>query len=148
MQDLLSSWWDAGSLVAVCELLVAACMWGLVLWPGLKDGPPSLEMWNLSHWTTREVLVALMKLCVFLGRALWARRQGAWDLIWSQPGHWSSLASFPILSPESADCWHHLTSFPPSRFCFGQTRPGQGRKKHAHGFPWNYHLCQSVLNIL
>jgi len=37
-----------------------------------------------------------MKLCVILGRALWARRQGTWDLIWSQPGHWSSLASFPI----------------------------------------------------
>ena len=45
------------------QILVAACgifsciMWNLVSWPGLKPGPPALGVWNLSHWTTREVSV-------------------------------------------------------------------------------------------
>ena len=64
--------------------------------PGIDPGPPALGVQNLRHWTPGKSLFALMKLCVILGRALWARRQGTWDLIWSQPGHWSSLASFPI----------------------------------------------------
>ena len=27
----------------------------LVPWPGIKSGPPALEAWSLSHWTTRKV---------------------------------------------------------------------------------------------
>ena len=30
-------------------------MWDLVLWPGIKLGPPALGAKSLSHWTTREV---------------------------------------------------------------------------------------------
>ena len=30
-------------------------MWDLVPWPGIEPGPPTLEVRNLSHWTTREV---------------------------------------------------------------------------------------------
>ena len=30
-------------------------MWDLVPWPGIKPGPPALEAWTLSFWTTREV---------------------------------------------------------------------------------------------
>ena len=30
-------------------------MWDLVLWPGIKLGPPALGARSLSHWTTREV---------------------------------------------------------------------------------------------
>ena len=28
----------------------------LALWPGIKPLPPTLEVWSLNHWTTREVL--------------------------------------------------------------------------------------------
>ena len=39
----------------MCGLLVAACMWDLVPWPGVKPGPPALGAQSLTHWTTREV---------------------------------------------------------------------------------------------
>ena len=32
-------------------------MWDLVPWPEIEHGPPALGAWNLSHWTTREVLI-------------------------------------------------------------------------------------------
>ena len=35
--------------------LVVACMWDLVLWPGIEPGPPALGA-HLNHCTTREVL--------------------------------------------------------------------------------------------
>ena len=38
-----------------CELLVAACMRGLVPRPGIEPGPPALGVQSLTHWTTREV---------------------------------------------------------------------------------------------
>ena len=28
----------------------------LVPWPGIEPRPPALEVWSLSHWTTRKVL--------------------------------------------------------------------------------------------
>ena len=48
-------------LVEVCELLVVAYKFlvtsfrYLVPWPGIEPGPFVLGMWNLSHWSTREV---------------------------------------------------------------------------------------------
>ena len=50
------SLWQVGSLVASCELLVAACMWDLVPWPGIEPWPPALGAQSLIHCTTREVL--------------------------------------------------------------------------------------------
>ena len=55
--------WHAGSLVAACGLL----SWGMwALSCGMRAGsssltrdqtwPPALGVWNLTHWTTREVL--------------------------------------------------------------------------------------------
>ena len=44
-----------------CTVLVVVCrifswgMWYLVPWPGIKPGPPTLRVWSLNHWTTREV---------------------------------------------------------------------------------------------
>ena len=52
--------WDL--LVALCKnfscnIWTLSCsMQNLVPWPGIKPGPPALGTWNLSHWTTREVL--------------------------------------------------------------------------------------------
>ena len=55
-----------------CQILVVACrifrcgmstlswsMWDLVPWPGME---PTLEAWNSSHWTTREVLPSVLVL--------------------------------------------------------------------------------------
>ena len=43
----------------LCIYLVGAglsCgMWDLVHWAGIEPRPPALEVWSLSHWTTREV---------------------------------------------------------------------------------------------
>ena len=39
-----------------CSMQTLSCgMWDLVPWPGIEPGPPTLEVRNLSHWTTREV---------------------------------------------------------------------------------------------
>ena len=37
------------------DSLVAACMWDLVLQPGIEPGPHALGAWSLTHWTMREV---------------------------------------------------------------------------------------------
>ena len=39
-----------------CVMQILCCsMWDLVPWPGIKPRPPALGVWNLNHWTTREV---------------------------------------------------------------------------------------------
>ena len=61
----------AGSLVVACELLVAACTWDLVPWPGIEPRPPAWGAWSPNHCTTREVPIqvqfkqhlSLMTLC-------------------------------------------------------------------------------------
>ena len=47
--------WQAASSVLACELLVAACMWDLVPWPGIKPGLPALGARSLISCATREV---------------------------------------------------------------------------------------------
>ena len=42
-------------------LAMPHCMLDLVPWPGMEPLPPALEVWSLSHWTTREVLGMLFK---------------------------------------------------------------------------------------
>ena len=49
---------SCGIFLAVCKLLVVACIWDLVPRPGIEPGPPALGAQNLTHWATREVLVA------------------------------------------------------------------------------------------
>ena len=34
---------------------LSCSMWDPVSWLGIKPGPPALEAWGLSHWTTRKV---------------------------------------------------------------------------------------------
>ena len=46
----LGSWWHAGTF-----FLFSCGMWDLGPWTEIKPGPPALEAWNLSHWTTGEV---------------------------------------------------------------------------------------------
>ena len=33
----------------------------LVSWPGIKPLPPAVELWNLNHWTAREVPYCLLE---------------------------------------------------------------------------------------
>ena len=37
-------------------------MWDLVPWPGIEPSPLALGAWSLSHWTTREVPIKLLKI--------------------------------------------------------------------------------------
>ena len=36
-------------------------VWGPEAWPGIKPGPPALEVQSLRHWTTREVPHLMIK---------------------------------------------------------------------------------------
>ena len=50
-----------------CRMWILSCsMWALVPWPGIELGAPALEVWCLSHWTTREVPMSLNFNTVFL----------------------------------------------------------------------------------
>ena len=63
--------WLHWVLVAVLEIFNLCCgvfscdMWDLVLWSGIKPGPPALRVQSLSHWATWEVPLKL-----FLNTAL------------------------------------------------------------------------------
>ena len=47
-------WW----LGLGCGMQTLSCiMQHLVLWPGIEPGPPALGVRNLSHWTTRGVVL-------------------------------------------------------------------------------------------
>ena len=39
----------------LCQVLVVACTWDLVPWPGMEPGPPTLGAQSLNCWTTREI---------------------------------------------------------------------------------------------
>ena len=48
--------WVLFLCVCVCVCVSSHAVWGiLVLWPGIKSMPASVEAWSLDHWTTREV---------------------------------------------------------------------------------------------
>ena len=61
----LSSWalcpfdtslWFFFLIFIYLAILGLSCgMWDLVPWPDTEPGPPALEAWSLSHWTTRGV---------------------------------------------------------------------------------------------
>ena len=73
--------------------------WDLVSWPGMEPGPPALEVWSLSHWTTREVpgdvyffkgcIAALKKVQVLL-----TRKRKKWTL-GKQPEIYASVTMWP-----------------------------------------------------
>ena len=46
-----SQLWHVGSSF----FFFSCSMWDLVPWLEIESGPPELEAWYLSHWTTREV---------------------------------------------------------------------------------------------
>ena len=61
----LSDWSDLIWFLAVaCGIFsrsmrtLSCSLWDLVPWPGVEPRPPALEVWSLSHWSTREVLEA------------------------------------------------------------------------------------------
>ena len=44
------------SRIFSCGVRTLSCyMWNLDPWPGVEPGPPALEVWQLGHWTTRDV---------------------------------------------------------------------------------------------
>ena len=48
--------WLIQVLVAALGIFDLRCgVRDLVPWPGIKSGPPALEAWSLSHWTTGKV---------------------------------------------------------------------------------------------
>ena len=53
-----SELWHLGSSVSIVAHGIFSCSpWGLVPWPGIEPGPPTLGPRSLSHWTTREIPV-------------------------------------------------------------------------------------------
>ena len=55
--DCSESWlWHAGSSIVITACGIFSCgIWDLVLWPGIKPGPPALGARSLSKWTTGQV---------------------------------------------------------------------------------------------
>ena len=52
----------ARGIFSPCSMQILSCaMWDLTPWPGLEPGPPTLGVWSLSHWITREVPNQLKK---------------------------------------------------------------------------------------
>ena len=44
------------SRIFSCGVRTLSCyMWNLDPWPGVEPGPPALGVWQLGHWTTRDV---------------------------------------------------------------------------------------------
>ena len=48
-------------LINLAALGLSSGMWNLVSQPGIELGPPALEAWSLSHWTTGEVPAEMFK---------------------------------------------------------------------------------------
>ena len=94
--------WHAGSLVVVCRVLICGMRDLLIVTPSaIEPGPLALGAWNLSHWTTREVLWAT----TFLGdenlgghELLQGNKQKTWGLKARGTGQ-VSLQPFPPLLP-------------------------------------------------
>ena len=51
--------------IYLCALALACGMWHLISCPEMKPRPPALEVWSLSHWTTREVLSVLLNIVFY-----------------------------------------------------------------------------------
>ena len=45
-------------------------MWDLVLWPGVKPGPPALGVQCLGHWSTGQVPILIIFNCTYCSVAL------------------------------------------------------------------------------
>ena len=56
--------------IYLCALVLTCGMWHLISCPEMKPRPPALEVWSLSHWTTREVLAVLLNI-VFYYRSIY-----------------------------------------------------------------------------
>jgi len=42
-------------IFSCCMWSLSCSVWDLVPWSGIKPSRPTLEVWSLNHWTTREV---------------------------------------------------------------------------------------------
>ena len=63
-------------VLVVCRVFDLHCsMWDLVPWSGMEPGPHALEVWSLTHCTTREV-----PMCSFFWGRFWV--VSSWGLLW------------------------------------------------------------------
>lgn len=57
-----------------CRLTVPDVSWGmqdLVPWAGIDSRPPALGVWNLSQWTTRQVLISIILMKMETAPVFW-----------------------------------------------------------------------------
>ena len=77
-------------------------MWDLVPWLGIEPGPPALGVWNLSHWTIREV-TRIWKYYGTQQKTLWNvvhREQQLYDLlVIIQAKGWKEMINSILLLP-------------------------------------------------
>ena len=82
-----------------CGTWTLSCgMWDLVPWPGIDPGTPALGVWNISHWTIREVLLVAFRHEIMLS---------AWGRQLAGPVKLRLLFSCSVLSHTS---WPHGTA--------------------------------------
>ena len=86
---------------------LSCSMWDLVPWPGTEPGAPALEVWSLSHWTTREV-----------------PPHG----ILNERGHQVLLLTLPTLREQGSPGWG---------FCEAGTHARTHTHTHSRSLSWN-----------
>ena len=124
-------------LVVVCELLVVACMWDLVPWPGMEPGPPALGARSLNHWTTSEVPGSHFSFSLVCGRNHGRKPTWSWHLQVSSPGTFATFAAVPHLQGHRMPSGHYL--LPNTGYCC--CSPQGVSPQHGH------RLCPSLPKI-
>ena len=88
----------------ILVLLSLSCsMWDLVLWPGIKPSPPTLETRNRSHRTTRKVLWRVIwrdstQVAPWKAKSSRMVRENTWEM---EPKTYYKIWGFPIVRPPS-----------------------------------------------
>ena len=105
--------WHVGSLVVACLLLVEACMWDLVPWPGIEPGPPALGAQSLNHCAPRDLVVVDLHCCVnFCCTAKWISYTYTYihSFLDSHIGHYRVLSRVPVLYSRSLLVFYFITT--------------------------------------
>ena len=84
-------------------------MGDLVLWTGIEPEPSALGSWNLSRWTTREVLMCCILIIFFFKTRIKAIPNFIW---WPAPFEHSSASLVAQTVKESACSAEDLGSIP------------------------------------
>ena len=53
--------------------------WPLVLWPEMEPRPPTVGAQSLRHWTTREVLLLILRRAIYISMMVGVKDKWEWN---------------------------------------------------------------------